>query len=216
MMAAHLRISMRFYFPLLIISVLFWGCSKQSPERHYKEVVIQAPASNAPFMGEDPHARLGLDIPIIKQHTREDNALVWEVPDGWREEPAAGMRLATFKLADNPDEIDVSIVSLGGMAGGIQANLERWAKQIDLNIDPSQFDSFVNAAPKIKTQSGTDAVLFDFTKLQSGSTPSAKSTIAAMIEMEDTTVFVKMTGTIEAVRKNQAAFEQLTRSVHKK
>ncbi len=193
-----------------------FGCDRPSPERHYQEIVIQAAAPQAPFKAQDLHAGMNMDIPIIPQHTREDSALIWDTPAGWKEEPGSGMRIATFKLADDPDAIDVSIVSLGGMAGGIHANLDRWAKQIPLVIAPEELDKFISIAPVIKTQGGNDAVIFDFSKFQQGYDPSAKSTIAAMIELGDATIFVKMTGTIKAVLDNQDTFKQLTQSVRKK
>jgi hypothetical protein len=201
---------------IIFLAICLNGCDKPSPERHYQEIVIDAPSSKAPAMSDDPHAGMNLDIPIIPQHTREDNAFVWDVPAGWSEEPASGMRVATFKLVADPDAIDVSIVSLGGMAGGIHANLERWAKQIDLELTPEEFDTFISTAPVLKTQAGIDAVVFDFSRFQQGRDPSTKSTMAAMIELGETTLFVKMTGTIQNVRQNEAAFKQLTQSVRTK
>jgi hypothetical protein len=206
---------MRFLIALLI-PLFISGCSKGASERHYEEIVIQAPALNTPTMAEDPHEALGLDIPIMKNHTREDIGLTWDVPTGWKEEPGSGMRMATFHLSDHPDDIDASIVSLGGVAGGVSANLARWAKQINLDVASAEFDQFVNEAPVLKTAAGIEARIFDFTKLQLGENPSAKSMIAAIVELGDETVFVKMTGTIQAVWTNKEAFKELTQSVRKK
>jgi hypothetical protein len=218
MMATYSRTLMQFLFiTVFIFPFLVCGCGTKSPERHYQEVVIKAPASTAPFMGEDPHAGLGLDIPIIKKHTREDNTLAWDIPAGWQEEPGSGMRVATFKLAQNPDEIDVSIVSLGGIAGGLEANLARWATQINLKLAADDdLPKLISGATTLTTRDGSKAQIFDFTQLQQGQDPSTKSTIAAILELDDTTVFVKMTGTIQAVLKNKEAFQQLTQSVRKK
>jgi len=240
MMADQFENLMKFFLLAFIIPVVLYGCGKSSSERHYEEVVIDAPASNAPFMamGEDPHAGLSLDIPImndlpltnqnvksgrfdieqgkvIQQYTKEDGALTWSVPSGWQEEPGSGMRVVSFMLVDNPEAIDVSIVSLGGMAGGVGANLSRWAKQIELDVTSQDLDQLISRAPVVKTKAGAVATVFDFTKLQEGQPPSTKSTMAAMIELGEATVFVKMTGTIEAVLANKQAFEQLTQSVNR-
>lgn len=170
-------------------------------------------------MGDDPHAGLDMNnIPpgMMNQASSQDSSLAWDVPKGWEEVPGSGMRVATFKLVGKSDEIDVSIVSLGGIAGGLESNLNRWAAQISLEIDARELDKFMTDAITVKTQSGVDAKVFDFTKLQKGQDPSSKSMIAAMVDIGDATVFVKMTGTIEAVTKNQDAFKSLTQSVHNK
>ncbi len=192
------------------------GCEKKAQEYHYQEIVIEPAMPNAPFMGEDPHAGLGLDIPMMKKSMSQDSSLAWEVPTGWEEVPGSGMRVASFKLVGHPDEIDVSIVSLGGMAGGVESNLNRWANQINLDVDAQELAKFIEDAATVKTQSGVDARIFDFTKLQKGQDPSGKSMAAAMMDLGGATVFVKMTGTTEAVTNNQEAFKTLTQSVHNK
>ena len=198
----------------IMVPFFVFGCGQKSQERHYEEIVISAPASQMPMMDRDPHAGMGLDISMASSAVPSDSGLAWDVPSDWKEIPGGGMRIVTFKQADDPDEIDVSIVSLGGMAGGVEANLSRWAKQIELDIDPQQLEQWIAAAPGIKTKAGVGGTLFDFTKFQQDR--SAKSMIAAMIEIDGATVFVKMTGTVEAVLANQTSFKQLTQSVRKK
>ncbi len=199
---------------LILIPFLICGCQKQSHERHYEEIAIAAPAK-APFMEGDPHAGLDLDIPILKKQSN-DSGLVWETPSEWREEAASGMRVATFKSAADPDEIDVSIVSLAGDAGGLESNLARWATQIGLKLAIDQdLPKLIDQAALLKTAGGIEARIFDFSILQQGAASSTKSTLAAIIEMTDGTVFVKMTGSISAIQKNLEAFRQLTQSVKK-
>jgi len=199
---------------LFTISVLVCGCGNEPGERHYKEVVIAAPSSQMQAMSGDPHAGLGLDMPNVNEKSHHESALAWKAPAGWKEEPGSGMRMATFKLADRPDDIDVSIVPLSGAAGGLQANLQRWAGQIGLEIAPADFNGFINDASVVKTQAGAEASIYNFTILQKGLNDSTKSMIAAMIELGEETVFVKMTGTIKTVTQNYEAFKQLTQSVH--
>lgn len=144
--------------------------------------------------------------PAISLH--EESALSWILPPGWEEEKAANqMRVATFRLSSDFNAFDCSIVSLPGGAGGLEANLRRWMGQIKLEVSEEQFNQFINAS------SGN---VFDFTQLQDGRAPDTESMIAAMIELHDETVFVKLKGTIATVTANKKAFLELVASIKPK
>ncbi len=57
----------------------------------------------------------------------------WTTPKGWREVAATDMRVGSF-LVDGKNGLtaDVSIVRLGGPAGGELANVNRWRGQLGL------------------------------------------------------------------------------------
>lgn len=197
--------------------ILLTGCDQKPRERQYAEVVIEAPMPNPSAMMGDPHAGLGLDIPMVNATTRVQSDLTWDVPSGWQEVAGSGMRIATFKRADNPDAIDVSIVTLSGPAGGLEANLTRWAGQISLDLTANDgLSKLIDSAQILKTQNGLELKIFDFTQLQKDLGPSDKSTVAAMVEINGSTVFVKMTGTVKTVTDNLESFKTLSRSVRPK
>lgn len=205
------------FFVFSLCCVAFIGCDQKPAERHYAEVVIEAPMPNPSAMMGDPHAGLGLDIPMVNATTRVQSDLTWDVPSGWQEVAGSGMRIATFKRADNPDAIDVSIVTLSGPAGGLEANLTRWAGQISLDLTANDgLSNLIDSAQVLKTQSGLELKIFDFTQLQKGLDQSEKSTVAAMVEINGSTVFVKMTGTVKTVTDNLESFKTLSRSVRPK
>ena len=160
---------------LLFAGSLFSGCEKSAEKRTYDEIAI--PSSQDPRVllqemlarGEDPHAFLKGEMP---PGTGESNLsigadtaleepkashpqtlpLLWHLPKGWREKPAGGMRLATITNPQSPS-LDISIVSLSGVAGGISANLNRWMKQIDLpELDERELDEFLKKQKTLKTQ----------------------------------------------------------------
>ena len=159
--------------------------------------------------GTDPHA--GLDMssaaPMMAAAGGHKAKLAWSVPQGWTEEPGKGMRVATFHATNNPQEIDVSIVSLGGMAGGLESNIKRWMGQIGVQASDEQFQKFIQAAKDN---------IFDFTWIQKGQPPATKSMVAAILTLGDSTVFVKMTGSIDAVTKHKNELVALAGSVHTK
>ncbi len=196
----------------LIILVLFAvGCDKKQQAYQYTEVVIPSDQEQvqAPFMGQDPHE--GMDMSAAPaMPTANDalkNKLTWVLPQGWKEEAGSAMRLATFHLVSAPKLIDVSIVSLAGGAGGLEMNLKRWMGQIKLDVPDEELGKFIDASKDD---------IFDFSVLQKNSAPSTPSVIAAMLQMDGATVFVKMTGSIAAVKEHKDAFLKLLRSVRLK
>jgi hypothetical protein len=205
------------FLMLLIFLIPATGCERKTQERHYEEIAIEAPAQSQSMMA-DPHAGLGLNIPMGGQMEKVESKLTWTVPEGWQELAGGGMRIATFKRMDDPDAVDVSIVSLGGVAGGLQANLTRWAGQIGLDVtqDQNGIKELIDDAIISKTQAGLEVKSFDYTKLQKNADPSSKSMVASMIQTNESTVFVKMTGTIKTVNENLESFKALTQSVRQK
>lgn len=130
--------------------------------------------------------------------------LAWTLPRGWMELPASQMRLASFQLASDPNAFDCSIVSLPGGAGGLEANLRRWMEQIKLNVSDEVFDQFMRES---------QGNIFDFSKLQDGQGQGDESMIAAMLQINGATVFVKLKASIASVKANKAAFLLLVKSI---
>ena len=160
---------------------LLAGCQPAPVERHYTQIETSPESSS--------------------------QELAWNVPSTWQEEPGNAMRLVTFRLQANLQEIDCSIVSLGGMAGGLEANITRWLGQIGMHVSPEELQAFLQASPYR---------VYDFTQLQKGSKSATPSMIAAMLMFNGSTVFVKMTGSIEAIGRNKKEFLSLVKSVRLK
>lgn len=193
------------------------GCQKIEPERRYEQIMIEAPAT-AEHMISDPHASVDMNAARSVDMETPANDLKWVVPQGWREIPGGGMRVISFVREDDEKAVDVSIVSLSGAAGGLDANLIRWGNQIgiDLNQDPQQLMQFIKGAQIVKTVDGLESRIFDFSIIQQGADISQKSMVASMVQINEMTVFVKMTGTIRSVKENLELFKILSRSVGSK
>jgi hypothetical protein len=208
---------------LCIFSLFLISCEQKPQETHYKEVVVEAAQAIVPSVpaispvpAQDPHA--GLDMSAIgaamgMTGTENSNMFSWVAPQGWKEEPGGGMRLATFHLLSDAKAIDCSIVSLGGMAGGLEANLRRWMGQIGVQATSDELSNLIATAPSTKIKTGQDGKIFDFTAIQTKSALTDKSMIVVMAVMDEATLFVKMTGTVDTVNKNKADFFKLVGSV---
>ncbi len=208
---------------LCIFTLFFSSCGQKPQESHYKEVVLQAPQANAAsahavdILPADPHA--GLDISamggLIAQPTSQ-NLLAWVSPEGWKEEAGTHMRMATFHLIADPKTIDCSIIALAGPAGGLEANLRRWMGQLGLQVSDDNLKQLVMSVQNFKTKDGLEVKVFDFTNLQAQGLPSDKSMLAVMMTVDQTTVFVKMMGSIESVKQNKDNFLKLLGSITRK
>jgi len=212
---------------ILCILVLFLSSCEQKPqESHYKEVVLQYPQANTPSVPQapsvgtlpaDPHA--GMDMSAmggLVDAPTSQNILAWVSPEGWREEAGKHMRMASFHPTADPKAIDCYIIALAGPAGGLEANLERWLDQLGLQASNDNVKQLFASSQILKTKDGLEIKVFDFTTLQTKGSPSNKSMMAAMIELDKTTVFVKMTGSIGSVNQNKDNFLKLLGSITRK
>lgn len=191
---------------LCIFVILFSGCQQKLQETHYKEIVLQAPQANTPNIPQSSQAN-------PTSAPAGGNMFTWAAPQGWKEEPGEGMRLATFHLLSDAKAIDCSIVSLGGTAGGLELNLRRWMGQIGLQATPDKLGGLISSAPSTKIKTGQEGKIFDFTAVQSGPKLTDKSMIVVMVTMDEATLFVKMAGTVDTIGKNKDDFFKLVGSI---
>ncbi len=200
-------------------AMLFSGCQQQSQERHYTEIAVEEPQSNTPAMpvmgADDPHA--GMDMASMPMPGDDSaagsNLFTWVLPKGWEQTAGKGFRLASFHLSNDAKAIDGSIVNLAGAAGGLEGNLRRWMGQIGMQTSDDDLSRLIKNASGFKIKSGQQGKVFDFTTVQEQGKPADKSMIVVMVEMKDSTLFIKMTGTIATVKKNKDSFLKLAGSV---
>ena len=165
--------------------------------RVYKEVVVAPP-----------------EMAAMSDHPSTGSSLKWQTPKGWQEQPASGMRMASFTGGDSTDPVECLIVRLSGPAGGKEANIRRWLGQIQLSdLTDSELQAFLNRQEKLSIDKTYPATLVDFTQLQTDLPNEAPSTIAVIIEMADDSVFVKMTGSKAAVKNHVEQLKELALSI---
>ena len=186
------------------------GCEQKPSERQYTEVVIERPKAGVSAM-TDPHAGMGISVPGAMMPVANSADLTWTLPQGWMEGAAGGMRLATFHLKNAPKDIDVSIVALEGMAGGLESNLGRWLGQIQLPAAENDLKKLIAEAKSVRIQDRSEAKVYDLTGLTKDG--NAASMIVAVISANSKTVFVKMTGSKNNCRRQKDNFLELVRSI---
>ena len=150
-----------------------------------------APGSPARMLGAIvPLADQGLFFKVtgapaaVERHAAEFAAFVdslhfatsgkpaWKLPDGWAEEPGSGMRMATLRIADKEQPLELSVIPLPRAEGDtdesayLLSNINRWRGQ--LKLDPLDAKA-LTAETKRKKVDGHDVVTCDFTGQQGDS-----------------------------------------------
>ena len=138
--------------------------------------------------------------------------LQYTLPPDWQEKPLSPMRLASFKvIASNGKETDVSVVSLPGMAGGDLANVNRWRGQV--NLAPISEDALAQTAQHVQAN-GHDFLVVDMVSdAPMGDQHLKQRILAAILDENDHSWFIKMTGEEAAVESQRSAFTNFLQSL---
>lgn len=185
---------------VLLVAALVSSCGRRDAEpRVYTE---SAPASPAP--AAMPPDAVPMPPPA---------EIAWTLPEGWKANPGGGMRRATFTFEAAGATHECALTSLVGEAGGVAANVTRWAGQIDLAVPPEKLRAFVDALPVLKTAAGNPMWIVDFSKMEGGRADGAPSMIAAIVRRASDTVFLKLTAPRAVIDARRAAFESLAASL---
>ena len=103
------------YFWIIIISL---SCTMNDNSRSYK-----LPKINRPNITDKE-----------QPNTNKSTKLFWEKPDSWVSSEGSSMRLASFTVFYSGGSGDLSVIQLAGTGGGLESNVNRWRRQ--LNLDP--------------------------------------------------------------------------------
>jgi len=185
------------------------ACSKQPGEISEVRTV----ASEA-FQRTTSAARFGFESsPPGHDHaaTSSPSGLTWQVPAGWSTLPPTAMRAATFAIAAAP-EIDCSLTLLPAGGGGLEANLNRWRRQMSLEPLSAQEWQALQTLPVL----GRTALWLECEGTYHGmgnETPrEGAKLLGVAVEDGGEAIFLKMVGPAAAVDRERGNFEALCRS----
>jgi hypothetical protein len=135
----------------------------------------------------------------------------WDVPAGWQEQAPTSMRVATFQVTGpSGATADVSVIQLGGMGGGLLANVNRWRSQLGLQpVEDSELQKLVST----HDVNGAKISLVDLVGRSVESGQPARL-LVAMVPREGATWFYKMLGNDALVAQQKAAFIKFVDSAH--
>ena len=185
---------------LVLISGL--GCKRNEPP------TVASRVGAPPAVGNPPHpfgVNSGPNIPPPPM-LGGAAALAWDLPKGWTDERAGGMRFATLR-PPVPGKIDVSVVMLPGPAGGELANVNRWRGQIGL--PPVDEAARGQIRKEVGSKAGTVS-LYDFTH----EGVATQRMLAGLLFVEGRSWFVKMVGEAGPVEAARSDFLGLLETLH--
>ena len=140
------------------------------------------------------------------ENKKESSGFTWEKPDLWIPTEGSSMRLASFEVPYSTGSGDLSIMELGGNGGGLEANVNRWRGQIDLN-------------PLTKLEIETEAEngisdlgnyqLFLLINLEKKET----AFLAAIFPLGNRTLFIKLTASAEGILEIEKDFKDFCSSM---
>jgi hypothetical protein len=133
--------------------------------------------------------------------------LGYKVPEGWKELPARGFRVAAFDVADGDQRAEVTVIPLPRQ--GLLDNVNRWRDQLGLApIDAEQLKQDVQ---QLKAAGG-EAPYVDLLGPEKAAGPRLRL-LAVPLDRGEQTWFFKMYGHAELVGRQKAAFESFVASV---
>ena len=211
------------------------SCTRTVEIRQYEEIVIVPSAIDQAFSGSGlnvvPGARATESLVVPEQAPLGGSGsrtgsggsaaasaapvaggarITFATPDHWRELPGDSLRLAVFSVPPTdggtaqPEEW--TLVLLGGAAGGVRANVERWLGQLGLGADAALVDRFVAESQTLTSSGGFEVAVFGFTGVTD---QGASSMLTAIVPIAGQTAFLKLAGGHEIVARERDAFVRL-------
>jgi hypothetical protein len=185
-----------------VLAVLSTGCNRDGVKvYHVEQDDISTPPPPAAMPATMP---AGLPVP----DTGSLPKLKYTLPDGWQEKAPTEMRVASFGIAENGKNADVSVIPLGGMAGGDLANVNRWRGQVGLD---SLADADVLKLAEKVAVGDQPADLYDLAGTSS-QTGGAERILGVILHRDAAAWFFKMTGDPDLVEKQKPAFVAFLKS----
>ena len=187
-----------------IASIMVTSCSNDEPVTYKEKIVIDnqtVPArSIAPVQPKST---------AVTQD--QPQSIDWTVPTGWGAERSNGMVIAKFQIPQIQDS-KCYITKLRGNGGGLEPNLQRWFRQIQLPAitDKTEMAAFIAKQDQFSIDNGK-VVVIDFTPL--GTDDNSSSMIVGVVTFADITLYVKLQGPKTEISKHKQELISLTKSI---
>ena len=136
----------------------------------------------------------------------KSDALSFTAPEGWAASNGSSMRLESFNVPFDGGFGDLSVIRLGGNAGGDLANINRWRGQLNLPaIDKIKMDEITNISKGYSYN-------YKWFKIINISEPTS-AFLCAILPERETTIFVKLNIPISAIKEVEKQFLEFCSSI---
>ena len=155
---------------ILIFLLLFnYSCDENS---HIRKYTLEKPSKNIKIN----------DVSSLKTINKKFS---WEAPLNWVKGEKTSMRIGSYKIPYSKGNGDLSITNFQGDGGGLEANINRWRKQI--NLKPLTLKEISQEAIYGKSSIGP----YKLFKIINEKDPSV-AFLCSVISSESSTVFLKV------------------------
>jgi hypothetical protein len=137
----------------------------------------------------------------------------WIVPDGWNTKAStSSMRIASYEVkADDGRSLDISVIPLGGQSGSLLDNVNRWRNELKL-APIAEADLEAQVKP-VAIGSTTGKLLNIVSEQPTLEGKFKERTLAALLNLEGTTIFFKLRGEDRLASENEPKFLAWLKSV---
>lgn len=215
---------------VVVLGALIMGCGSGDSRREITEVRESSGAPIPPALspserlgmqsphGESPHGGAMPGMAGPGSGSPGGSGWAYEAPESWHRGPERPMRIVTFS-ADSEGLSECYVAVLSGAAGGVEANINRWREQMR---QPPLTPEEIAALPVI-SMLGREAAYVEITGEYAamagmGGTAEAvpaQMMLGAVCSLDDSTVFVKMTGPETMMRNEIEHFKAFCSSLKK-
>ncbi|MFT7636874.1 MAG: hypothetical protein ACI9Y8_000639 [Candidatus Omnitrophota bacterium] len=197
---------MQYQITALIIFLFIAGAGLIWPLTHNRDQIqsyevpkdaVAMPAKSGPMHSDDDGHDHG-------------QSMHWTAPDEWVQKEAGGMRLASFGSKASK-LIDISIVTLSGSGGGLEANINRWRGQ--LGLEPNNGDAQADTIDEIKVKGMPVIIVWLNGDTDQVDARLQQSILAAVIKRGNKQYFIKLMGPSEAIALERQRLNQFLESI---
>jgi hypothetical protein len=134
--------------------------------------------------------------------------VAWTVPGPWRSvERDEPMRQATFLAGGDQQPVEIAVSSFPGNVGGVQANINRWRRQLGMGPTQTPPDPIAEFH-----RGGLHTQVFEITAPAAEGQDQRKQILVAMLHGRGHTWFVKINDTPKRIDSQQEAMLAFARS----
>ena len=182
--------------------------------RDAEPVAIAAAPSPANSAPPDSPGRTG-SPPGPTTSGDRGSAIRYEVPEGWNDGGASGMRLATLFIGAPADKREVTIIPASGTLAG---NVERWQGQLDAAATPESLNekalAAIAAAETVDVAGTTATVVLLRDAEAEADAEAGQAILGAMIPVDESrALFVKFKGDAAVAARERERFSRFVSSI---
>ena len=148
---------------------------------------------------------------VLPEPAESTESLSWSTPEGWVERPPATFRDANF-LVSGDERAECYLTTIGGEAGGLEPNINRWRSQLSL---PPLDEAAIASLPRVPWLGG-EAILVDvagrWTGMMGGEAGEDWRLVGLLQIRHEQSRFLKMVGPAAVIGPQLDAFRALADS----